>query len=447
MDILNQSLEELINAGGFDCACGRHHGCGLKYLKIGPGAVQYLVDALKAAGGAKAFIICDKHTEAAAWAKAEPVLAAANFPYKKFVFPMEHVEPDEYAVGSCLMAFDPSCDVILGIGSGVVNDCCKVLAHAVGCRSVILGTAPSMDGYASNSSSMIQNRIKVSLYNACPAAIVADTDIIRLAPMRMLQAGLGDMLAKYVALCEWRISHLVTDEYYCADIAALMRKALARIVAVAPKLKDRDADAVQATVEGLILSGLAMAYAEISRPASGLEHYFSHLWEMMALDRGTPYELHGIQVGVGTLLALKIYDWIRTIRPDRAKAEAFMASFTDEAWQEQTRRIFGKAAQAVIDAEHNQHHKNDPERQKKHFARIEAHWDEILKIIDEELPPTKDIAALMASLEMPMAPADLGISAEDTHNAFIGSRDIRDKYLTSTMLWEMGLMYETPMPE
>ena len=42
------------------------------------------------------------------------------------------------------------------------------------------------------------------------------------------------------------------------------------------------------------------------------------------------------------------------------------------------------------------HHKNDPERQKKHFARIEAHWDEILKIIDEELPPTKDIAALMA---------------------------------------------------
>ena len=124
-----------------------------------------------------------------------------------------------------------------------------------------------------------------------------------------------------------------------------------------------------------------------------------------------------------------------------------MASFTDEAWQEQTRRIFSKAAQAVIDAEHNQHHKNDPERQRKHFARIEAHWDEILKIIDEELPPTKDIAALMASLEMPMVPTDLGISAEDTHNAFIGSRDIRDKYLTSTMLWEMGLMYETPMPE
>lgn len=321
-----------------------------------------------------------------------------------------------------------------------------MLAHAVGLHSVILGTAPSMDGYASNSSSMIQNRIKVSLYNACPVAIVADTDIIRMAPMRMLQAGLGDMLAKYIAVCEWQISNLVTGEYYCETIAQLMRNALARIVAAAPRLKDRDADAVQATVEGLILSGLAMAYAEISRPASGLEHYFSHLWEMMALDRGTPYELHGIQVGVGTLLTLRIYDWIRTIRPDRAKAEAFMASFQDDAWQAQTREIFGKAAQAVIDAEHLQQHKNDPARQKAHFDRIEANWDEILRIIDAELPPTHEIEALMAHLEMPMVPADLGISQEDTRRAFIGSRDIRDKYLTSTMLWEMGLMYETPLP-
>lgn len=446
MDVLNSSLEDLIQAGSFDCSCGRKHTCGLKYLKIGAGAVSYLPDALRAAGGTRAFIVCDKHTEAAAWDKAEPVLKAAGFPYTKFVFPMEHVEPDEQAVGACLMAFDPACDVILGIGSGVVNDCCKVLAHAVGLHSVILGTAPSMDGYASNSSSMIQNRIKVSLYNACPVAIVADTDIIRMAPMRMLQAGLGDMLAKYIAVCEWQISNLVTGEYYCETIAQLMRNALARIVAAAPRLKDRDADAVQATVEGLILSGLAMAYAEISRPASGLEHYFSHLWEMMALDRGTPYELHGIQVGVGTLLTLRIYDWIRTIRPDRAKAEAFMASFQDDAWQAQTREIFGKAAQAVIDAEHLQQHKNDPARQKAHFDRIEANWDEILRIIDAELPPTHEIEALMAHLEMPMVPADLGISQEDTRRAFIGSRDIRDKYLTSTMLWEMGLMYETPLP-
>ena len=448
MHLTDMDLQQLLQKGGVHCdACGHAHHCDVEEVLLGSGVASRTAEVLACHGIHHPFVVCDENTRRVAMAQVEASLKAADMPYVVCSLGEGHIEPDEAAVGALTMAFQPCCDGILAVGSGVINDCCKVLAHTAGCRSVVVGTAPSMDGYASNSSSMIQNRIEVSLYHACPAAIVADTDIIRLAPMRMLQAGLGDMLAKYVALCEWRISHLVTDEYYCADIAALMRKALARIVAVAPKLKERDADAVQATVEGLILSGLAMAYAEISRPASGLEHYFSHLWEMMALDRGTPYELHGIQVGVGTLLTLKIYDWIRTIRPDRAKAEAFMSSFTDEAWQEQTRRIFGKAAQAVIDAEHNQHHKNAPERQRKHFARIEAHWDEILKIIDEELPPTKDIAALMASLEMPMVPADLGISAEDTHNAFIGSRDIRDKYLTSTMLWEMGLMYETPMPE
>ena len=56
-----------------------------------------------------------------------------------------------------------------------------------------------------------------------------------------------------------------------------------------------------------------MAFAEISRPASGLEHYFSHMWEMMALERGEPYDLHGIQVGVGTLLTLRIYQKLLSV--------------------------------------------------------------------------------------------------------------------------------------
>ena len=48
---------------------------------------------------------------------------------------------------------------------------------------------------------------------------------------------------------------------------------------------------------------------------------------------------------------------------------------------------------------------------------------------------------------MPMVPADINISEEDTDKAFIGSRDIRDKYLSSTMLWDLGLLYTTKLPE
>jgi glycerol-1-phosphate dehydrogenase [NAD(P)+] len=48
----------------------------------------------------------------------------------------------------------------------------------------------------------------------------------------------------------------------------------------------------------------------------------------------------------------------------------------------------------------------------------------------------------MNKLHMPMTPADLGISREDTQAAFIGSREIRDKYLTSSLLWDLGLLHE-----
>lgn len=444
MDFSKASLDELIAEGGYDCACGRHHETELKYLKIGSGVISYLPEAMSKLGVKKPFIVCDKNTEKAAWSFVEPVLRAAQVPYVKYVLPYDRVEPDEMAVGSLCMAFDPTCDVVLGIGSGVVNDCSKVLAHTAGRKSMIVGIAPSMDGYASNSASMIQDRIKVSLYNACPAAIIADTQIIKEAPMRMLWAGLGDMLAKYVSLCEWRISNIVTGEYYCENIAGLMRTSLNKIVDAAPRLALRDEAAVYATVEGLILSGIAMGYAQISRPASGLEHYFSHIWEMMALDRGTPYELHGIQVGVGTLITLQIFDVLRAAPPSREKAEAFLQDFDPALWEQNVRRVFGKAAQAVLDKAAAEK-KNDPEAHKRRMEILLTHWDEIVGFMEKELPKTEEIKRLMELTKAPTKPEEIGVSAQDVADAFHGSRDSRDKYLTSTMLWDLGALYDFPL--
>ncbi|MCQ2454471.1 MAG: sn-glycerol-1-phosphate dehydrogenase [Clostridia bacterium] len=440
-------LKTLIAPEGHACACGRTHSMVMDYVSICPGAVKEIPAGLKAIGGTKPFIVCDENTKAAAWPFVEPVLAAAGIQYSLYCFPGAHIEPDEQAMGSLAMAYDPSCDCIMGIGSGVINDCCKIMAKITGHKQMIVGTAPSMDGYASNSSAMIRDRIKVSIYDPSPAAIICDIDIIKNAPMRMLWAGFGDMLAKYIAICEWRISNLVTGEYYCENIADLMRASLRKIVENAPQLKTRDEKAVQATVEGLVLSGVAMSYAGISRPASGLEHYFSHLWEMMALDRGNSYELHGIQVGVGTLITLKLYDKIREMKPSREIAEKFINDFCDEEWQKMIRRIFGKAAETVIMQEHNQFHKNDKTRHAARLTKILENWDEILKIIDEELPDREAIAAIMKGLEMPMTPEDINISWEDTCDAFIGSRDIRDKYLSSSMLWDMGVLYTTELPK
>lgn len=436
------TLSELIDAKGHDCSCGRHHSCDLKVFKLGRGVVSALPESMEKIGVKRPFVVTDKNT-AFAGKIVEDVLTKAGIAFTSFCFPMEgHIEPDEYAVGSLTMAFDPRCDVILAVGSGVINDCCKVVAFAAGIPSMVVCTAPSMDGYASNSASMVQNHVKVSLYVACPKVILADTDIVRTAPDVMLRAGLGDMLAKYVALCEWRISHVVHEDPYCEEIAELMRASLRKIVAQADGLMKREDAAIEAVIEGLVLSGIAMSFNETSRPASGLEHYFSHMWEMQALQTGKASDLHGIQVGVGTLLTMWLFEKFLFIDEiDADKARKWMADFSEEEWLAQVKRIFGSIAPGIIAIE-NKFHKNDAAWHEKRLQLLLENWSAFRQAMREELPSYESIYALMERCGLPLTPAELNQTAEETVDAFLGSRDIRDKYIASTLLWDLGLTNE-----
>jgi glycerol-1-phosphate dehydrogenase [NAD(P)+] len=437
------ALNELLVPGGHACACGRTHTTGLKFLRVGRGAISAIPEALRFLNKSKPFVVSDANTYRAAGMQVEAILKSAGIPFCSYTYPESagHIEPDEHAVGCLTMAMDPSCDIVMAVGSGVINDCCKVLAHAAGIPSLAVGTAPSMDGYASNSASMIRSKIKVTLYNACPAAIIADTDIMKDAPLRMLWAGLGDMLAKYNAICEWRISNIVTGEFYCENIAGLVRKSVAKVTENADGLVLRAPEAVEAVIEGLILSGVAMDFAKISRPASGLEHYFSHIWEMEALRNGRESDLHGIQVGVGLCLTLPVLDRLRAYVPNRKTAEDAMAGFSNDAWESEMRAIFGATAEELIPMEHTMWHKNDPEAHRKRLDILLSRWDEILRTIDEEVPDTKALLAMMRKTGMPTTAEELGLTAAQARSAFIGSREIRDKYLTTSLLWDLGVLH------
>lgn len=444
----NMSLSELIRPEGFECACGKRHVCALKYLNIGRGIVEEVPKMVAAMGKQKPFVVCDENTWAAAGRRVDEILTRAGVAHTVYVIPLNNpdagrIAPGEWEAGSILMHFDASCDMLLAVGSGVVNDLCRVVASAAGRPSAVVGTAPSMDGYASNCSSMEVNHVKVSIYGHVPQGILLDSEILARAPMRMLWAGLGDMVAKYVAVCEWQISHLVTGEYYCEDVAGLMRSALSKLMAAADRIPARDPDAVGLIAEGLVRAGIGMAFAGVSRPASGLEHYFSHMWEMMALERGVPYDLHGIQVGVGTLLTLKIYEKLLAdgTVPDRAKAEAHMRAFDRNEWEARVKRVFGRTAGQILEIEEKTH-KNDPDRHAKRLDNIVAHWGEIEGIVRRELPDREALRKAMAQTGMPLTPADIGIPTRDVVDAFICARDIRDKYLTCSLLWDMGLTDE-----
>ena len=416
-----------------NCACGQAHECAIRDIEIGSGLVSETGEILKKNGfGPRLLLAADEQTLAAA----DGIEASlSGFTVLRHIWPsirvatMQDVEKIE--------GYFDRVDGVLAVGTGSVHDPCRLACARHNVPLCLFATAPSMDGFASNASSMVVDGVKLTLYNRCPQAIVLDTEVLAQAPMRMLWAGLGDMVAKYISVCEWRIAHIVIEEYYCEHVAQLMRNALKRIMAAADHLAERDPDSVGAVAEGLVLSGFAMSFAKVSRPASGLEHYFSHMWEMMALERGHEADLHGIQVGVGTVLTMNIYEDIKRLQPSREKAEAAMKAFDPAAWEARVRRVFGKTAPQVLAIEEKAH-KNDPARHAVRLTRILDNWDEIQKIIREELPDREWLFGKMKQTGMPMTPEELGISHEDVVDAFVCSRDIRDKYLSGSMLWDLG---------
>jgi glycerol-1-phosphate dehydrogenase [NAD(P)+] len=288
---------------------------------------------------------------------------------------------------------------------------------------------------------MTREGLKISLASRAADVIIGDTDILCTAPLDMMKAGLGDMLAKYTSICEWRIAHLITGEYYCEEIASLVRGALKKCVDLADKLLTRDPDAVAAVFEGLVITGVAMTLAGVSRPASGIEHYLSHVWDMRALEFGTPEDLHGIQCAVGTLISVKLYEKLRALSPDREKALAYVEKFDFAAWSEQLRAFLGKSAEAMIELEKKEK-KYDKDAHRARLEVILSNWDNILRIMEEELPSAEAISALLSAIDAPKTMADIGLDEKTLPMTFFAAKDIRDKYVLPRLAFDLGVIEE-----
>jgi len=265
--------------------------------------------------------------------------------------------------------------------------------------------------------------------------------VLKNAPTRLLQAGLGDMLAKYVSICEWRIAHELVGEPYCEKIAELVRASLQCCMDHADGLLKREEEAVQAVFEGLVVCGAAMEFAGLSRPASGVEHYFSHLWDMRGLEFGTHIDYHGIQCAVGTVMALRLYEQIRQATPNREKAWAWAQSFDFEAWSQQLRELLGTGAEAMIRAEAKEK-KYDVKKHEERLERIIEKWDVLTAIMDEELPSAEEIEKLLRKIGAPVTAGEMGMEEELLPICFKATKDIRDKYVLSRLAWDLGLLDE-----
>lgn len=439
LTLSQMTLDQLLASPSLSCSCGKAHKTPLKQAIIGEHILPRVLEPLKERKIRRPMIVSDPNTYEAAGREVCHILEEAGVKFTSYVMDSPHPVPDEYWVGAVVMRMTPDMDAIIAVGSGVINDVCKIAASVSRLPYLIVGTAPSMDGYASDTSSMLLAGLKITLPSRCPDVIIADTAVMAQAPMRMLQSGLGDMVAKYVSICEWRISHIINDEYYCEEIASLVRQSLAQCMESADRLLERDPAAVEHVVRGLILTGAAMGYAGVSRPASGTEHYFSHIWDMTAIEQGYEHDLHGIQCGVSTLLSLKVYDYIRTIRPDRQKALDYVNRFSLDDWKQFAVKVFGKVSDSIIEREQTEQ-KYNKETHRERLEVILDHWDQILAVIDEELPSYDWLLDKMKQIQAPVSPKELNLSSELVKDSFLGTKDIRYKYISTHLLWDLGYL-------
>ena len=183
---------------------------------------------------------------------------------------------------------------VLGLGGGKALDTAKYVAFLSRLPYIAIPTSLSNDGFCSPQSSLTLDGKRRSLPSRMPFGVVVDTAVTHDAPETLWWSGIGDLVSKVTAICDWKLAFQAQGTRV-DDFAALLSDATV-FQFVGRPIRDLAGEALLANA--LMLNGVAMEVCGSSRPASGSEHLISH-----ALDSMSPRpRLHGLQVGIATYL-------------------------------------------------------------------------------------------------------------------------------------------------
>ncbi|MFA9376310.1 MAG: sn-glycerol-1-phosphate dehydrogenase [Lachnotalea sp.] len=430
--MITKNWDDFLNTE-IDCECGVKHRCDIDKIIVEENAISKLSDIIMSGFYHNSCVVCDSTTEEIAGKTVYQELRNNLIQFEPIVLKEQVPIADERTVGEIMMQIAPKCDLIIAVGSGTINDLCKFISFKLGIDYIIIATAPSMDGYASNVAPMIVNNLKTTYEVGLAKAIIADTTILANAPYAMLTSGIGDILGKYVCLTDWKLSNIVTGEYYCEWVEKLVREAIELVVEAVSKIKERDKEAISSIMEALIFSGIAMSFVGNSRPASGSEHHLSHFWEIMFLQKNMHCALHGTKVAVGTVITLKLYEGIRST-PIRI-GELAAPDFDEKMWEENIIKVYGVAAEDVIALE-NTVHKNSNEAVMQRREVIEEKMDEINSLIDH-LPKSEEIINLLHLMEAPYLPEQINVDQDMLKNSILYAKELRNRYGILQLLFDL----------
>ena len=405
-----------------NCSCGRDHSLVTKEYIVERGAIARLPELLKKTGTDKSpLCVYDMNTKKAAGERVRDVLGDAE----EVVFecaPGELVHSDESTIEPLTEMFKSGkYSVGIAVGSGVITDAVRYAAFLADVPFISVPTAASVDGFVSGSCAVTLNGSKASRPARAPIAVVADLDVIAAAPEFLAASGVGDMVSKYLAIVEWKLGKYMCDEYYCDKIAQCTLDATDSIMQNVEGIAKRDINAYSKLIEGLLLSGIAMQLATITRPASSFEHHFSHYPETVPGTGVDHTSLHGEKVGVGTLIATRNYpafiDALEKIADgaeNKFTTQRAVSYFTDKP----------QSVQEFVAQE------NTPTVTQALKRDLLIKNMDIIKKTAAELPDEHKILSYLQTVGAKTTYADLNLDRETAHRVFSTCCYIRNRFTT-----------------
>ena len=375
-------------------------------------------------------VVADARTRAVAGSRVCEVLRQAAFDVREIVL-------EDSPAGRSPVCDEPTRQwladrvgrprAIVACGSGVVNDLVKWVAGDAALPYVAVATAASMNGYTSANVAPTLAGVK-SLVRSSPAFAVASTPaILRDAPYAMTAAGLGDVLAKSVSSADWFLNHRLFGDYYCARAVGLIAEIEPLYLRNPAALARREPAAIEAVFEALLLTGAAMTMAESSAPASGGEHVISHTLDMMSSLDGHAHDLHGRQVGVGTIPASELYrrvlatESLRLVEPPEGVDRAFWGPLADAVEAEYRKKLprYAQAADAL---------------------RVGNRWDDLRQGLAALARPPEVIRDCLRDAAAAWRAEDIGCDRSRFLAAVLHAHEIRSRFTILDLAMLLGLM-------
>jgi glycerol-1-phosphate dehydrogenase [NAD(P)+] len=413
-------------------------------VRIASGSLDALPAVLRSVAPAGRYlVVADDRTWAAAGRRATALLESAGIALSAPVVLKGEPRVKASAETARQLAASVKAQAALpvAVGSGVINDLVKYAAELAGTPYVCVPTAASMDGYAASGAALRDAGFKRTFACAAPVAIVADLDVIAGAPAAMAGWGYGDLVGKIVAGADWILADALGVEALNPGPFAMVQDNLADWLADPAGIRRGEPGAIDGLVRGLVMSGLAMQAHGNSRPASGSDHQFAHLWEMEEIAIGGIPVSHGACVGIGCLSMLAAYQWLlgRDLsQVDPARCVAALPS--PDALQALVASSFPLSFMAANASVEVAAKSADPQRIKERLARLAGDWPQIASALRRRLPKPGTVRRWLQAVGAPATAADIGISPDKHARDHARARLIRRRFTGLDVLHEVGLL-------